>query len=126
MILALLVTISVLVILLWVTIMFIWWQKEKHAKESLATDALITYAYKGTRLARRGLYAGEMYARSFGTWTGEKMANLFFKLFPSAVPAFAKKDELVGLSHGPSSFFLLSISEAKKKLSAKKIKRAVS
>jgi hypothetical protein len=50
-----------------------------------------------------------------GQWGNKKLARMFFSVFPDAAPAFAKRDELAGLKHGPSSFFLKSISEDKRK-----------
>lgn len=41
------------------------------------------------------------------------LAKGFFTLFPKAKKAFEKKDELIGLEHGPSSYFLMSVSEYK-------------
>lgn len=41
------------------------------------------------------------------------ITKLFFTIFPNAKKAFEKKDELTGLQQGPSSYFLMSISEGK-------------
>ncbi len=105
--------------------MFIWWQNERGEKAPLATDTALVYLDKCARLARRGWYASALYARTIGIWGNKKVSKLFFKLFPDAAPAFAKRDALLGLTQGPSSFFLLSISEeqkrkAKKDIAAKK------
>ena len=42
------------------------------------------------------------------------IAKFFYFLFPKALHAFKKRDEMTGLKHGPSSFFLHKISEHKK------------
>lgn len=120
MIIGLTITALSLLLLLWLTLMFMWWRKEKSLHDPLATDVALTYLEKCVRLARRGLYASEMYAKEAGTWSGKKVSRAFFSLFPGAASAFAKRDELVGLHSGPSSFFLLSISETQKTAPVKK------
>ncbi len=123
MIIALVITALSLALLLWLTLMFMWWQRERKATEPLAADLALTYLEKCMRLARRGFYASELYAKEAGAWGGKKASKVFFKLFPKAASAFTKHDELAGLSHGPSSFFLLSISESQKTAPVKKSTR---
>ena len=48
-------------------------------------------------------------------FVAKKIVIFFFKLFPNAKLAFKKVDQLQGIKHGPSSFFLKTISEHKKK-----------
>ncbi len=126
MILGLFLTIIGLTIGAWIVVMYIWWKEERGEKTTLATDVAFDYFEKCARLTRRGWYASALYARTLGMWGNKKASKLFFRLFPDAAPAFAKRDALLGLTQGPSSFFLLSISEeqkrkAKKSLTAKKI-----
>lgn len=42
------------------------------------------------------------------------IAKFFYFLFPKAHHAFKKRDQMAGLTHGPSSFFLHKISEGKR------------
>lgn len=114
MILGLLISIGAVALVLWLVLMFMWWRKERQKADPLVTAAASTLSGKCMRLARRGWYAIEMQAGKAGMWCNKKATRLFLSLFPSAAPAFAKKDELAGLSHGPSSFFLMSISQEQK------------
>jgi len=123
MILGLIVTVLALAILMWVVAMYIWWQKEQKVQEALATDVALEYLEKCIRLGRRGWYASEMHLRALALWGGKKMGKVFFSLFPSAEAAFTKRDSLAGLSHGPSSFFLMSISEKRKGAQKKKTEK---
>jgi hypothetical protein len=43
--------------------------------------------------------------------TGSILTKTIVTVFPKAKKAFQKKDELTGLEHGPSSYFLKKISE---------------
>ncbi len=125
MILGLFISAIVLVVLLWLTVMYLWWQEVRKAHEALATDLALEYLDKGVRLARRGWYASEMHLKAVSSWSNKKLQKVFFSLFPSAESAFTKHDELAGLSQGPSSFFLMSISE-KEKPAPKKSRKIVS
>ena len=66
-----------------------------------------------TRVTRKYWYWTQLKIGVWSSWVGEKITRLFFKLFPSAVPAFTKKDPLTGLEQGPASYFLKQISESK-------------
>lgn len=109
-----LIAIAILAIASWFIIMLVWWQEERAKKEARLEEITLVYYEKISRFARRGWYACERYSSQIGVWIGEKAQKVFFRIFPDARDAFSKKDPLAGLHHGPSSFFLLSISETKK------------
>jgi len=114
-----------LAVLLWLTLMFMWWRQEQGTSEQLATTAALAYSQKSIRLGRRGWYHLAMRAKTLGALLNRLAARIFFTLFPSAQPAFAKRDALAGLSQGPSSFFLMSISQEQKVPKKKSPKRIV-
>jgi hypothetical protein len=126
MIIALLVTTGLLALSLWLTVMYVWWKEEQGLAQASATTVATAYFAICARLTRRGWYACTMYAKALGAWTNKKMQKLFFSLFPGAQPAFAKHDELAGLKHGPSSYFLRSISEKETTVSKKTVQKIFS
>jgi hypothetical protein len=99
----------------WMTLMRIWWKKERGLTQEFSEEHLLSYSKKGVRLTRRLWYRFTFYGQQVLTWLQRKLAKVFFSIFPNAAPAFAKKDGLVGLKHGPSSFFLKTISEKEEK-----------
>lgn len=123
MISTLLVTAAILAIALWLTIMYAWWRQESGAPvRTPATAIAVSYAAVCTRLARRGWYACMLYVGTVRRWTNRKVQKVFFSLFPAAKPAFAKHDALAGLKHGPTSYFLRSISEKETAASKKTVR----
>ena len=97
--------------------MFMWWRQENGLKDSpITTLDIEQYSQKAARLGRRGWYWSEMQLSHSVSWLNKKFASLFFSIFPNAAPAFAKKDELAGLKDGPSSYFLLTITEEQKRM----------
>ncbi len=114
MIIELSIGIAATALLLWLVLMFMWWREEQKKADPLVTETALTLSQKSARLARRGWYALEMKAGKAAHWCNRRASRAFFTLFPSAAPAFAKRNKLAGLSHGPSSFFLMSISQEEK------------
>jgi hypothetical protein len=108
---ALLIATAVLALAGWLSVMYVWWRTENGVSDKPALAVANTYVAACIRLSRRGWYACTMYAKAVGIWGNKKMQKVFFALFPSAEPAFAKRDELVGLKDGPTSYFLRTISE---------------
>ncbi len=80
----------------------------------------VTRYVQTIRLVRRGWYGALLHAKAGLVWSGKRLEKGFVKIFPSAAPAFAKRDELTGLHTGPSSYFLKTISEDEKRLSRSK------
>lgn len=68
---------------------------------------------KSIRLARRGWFLVLRYLDKLKAIVEKVLTKIFFAVFPNARKAFEKKDELIGLEHGPSSYFLMSVSEYK-------------
>ena len=107
---------------IWLTVMYLWWQSDRGGISSALTPQEIALrAEKVARLTRRGWYSTLRYINYILAVMFSYIARGFFALFPKAAQAFEKKDVLTGLTHGPSSFFLLSISESRKKVAKKKI-----
>mgnify|MGYP001569637837 CR=1 FL=1 len=100
------------IIFVWVVLMYNIWRKQHHQSESLSEITTPLYN-KSSRMIRKVWFAllrAVAVARAFMTRLATKA---FFSLFPSARKAFEKRDELTGLEHGPSSYFLKSISPEK-------------
>lgn len=105
------------IIMLWLLVMYGVWKK--NAKQETVPDALeaITPVYnKSTRLLRRAWFTVLRYTRKIRLFFEKILIKVFFAVFPDARKAFEKKDELTGLEHGPSSYFLMSVSESKAEL----------
>jgi hypothetical protein len=66
------------------------------------------------------------YSKQAALWGNEKVSAAFVIIFPKSKAAFVKQDPLIGLEHGPSSYFLASISKsAAAKAPMKRRKKAV-
>jgi hypothetical protein len=114
MIITLCIALFVLIVAFWLTSMYSLWQKESGViSKPLSMETVLVYGDKFERMVRRGYYTLTLYMKHGAHWTNKRMASLFFMLFPDAQPAFAKRDALTGLHQGPSSYFLMSISESK-------------
>lgn len=88
------------------------WRKQHHESESLSEITTPLYN-KSSRVLRKIWFA---VLRAIGVaraWMTRLATKAFFAIFPSARKAFEKKDELTGLEHGPSSYFLKSITPEK-------------
>ena len=112
-------------LVLWLVVMIILWRKQVGGDVLREINPLIKSGVRGTRRIWFLILRGINTVRSYFT---RVIAKLFFWVFPNAKEAFEKKDELAGLEQGPSSYFLMSISEglptqAEKEKVAKKEKR---
>ena len=99
------------IIVLWLLVMYSAWNKKGTEQAVDAVTELTPLYNKSTRVARRWLFSLQ---RAIGVWRakGTTLATkIFFAIFPKARKAFEEKDALTGLEHGPSSYFLKSISE---------------
>ncbi|MDB5188881.1 MAG: hypothetical protein JWM92_479 [Candidatus Nomurabacteria bacterium] len=115
MIIALVIVIALLLIALWISAMALWWRHEQGRIAPLQPRAVIRHLNKAARLGRRSLYSTMRYSKRAGRWGNRKVSNAFVAVFPKAKAAFTKKDMLTGLQHGPSSYFLASLSKRAKK-----------
>ena len=102
------------IILVWGVLMYSIWRKQHHESEGL--PELTPLYNKSSRVLRKLWFA---VLRAIGVaraWMTRLATKAFFAIFPSARKAFLKKDELTGLEHGPSSYFLKSITPEKGEL----------
>lgn len=115
---ALLIVLAVLLLGAWVVAVYGSWRiAEGREGTPVTVETLELYRDKTLRLARRIWYSLERLAAQVLRWSGKKTSDAVVKVFPTTAPVFAEKpDALTGLSHGPSSYFLKSISPEDKKL----------
>ena len=112
MILGLSVVLAVLVIASWVTAMYVSWKRsEGSAPSPIKQEVIASYWSKMVRKGRRSYYRSLFTFKQTLQWGNKAFSHVFFSLFPNAAPAFAKRDMLAGLKDGPTSYFLMSISE---------------
>ncbi len=102
-----------LVITSWVLAIYSSWRAAEGNPGKVLTEEIIdTQVQKYLRLMRRGWYGTERTAEQALRWSGNKTRDAVVKVFPGTAPVFEKApDALTGLKHGPSSYFLKSISE---------------
>ncbi len=98
---------------LWLLIMFVIF-KEHHKKESEKELEQISNKY--ARSFRKAWFLILRITKRLRGFMTKIIAKAFFYVFPKAKTVFEPKDELAGLEHGPSSYFLMSISENKDKV----------
>jgi hypothetical protein len=105
------------IILLWLLVMYGVWKKTTKQQEVPDALEVLTPVYnKSTRLLRRAWFWVLRYVKILKAFLEKIATKAFFAIFPNARKAFEKKDELTGLEHGPSSYFLMSVSEYKDEL----------
>ena len=97
--------------LIWLLVMYKIWKKSAKETQGSLTEALTPSYSKGTRLLRRSWFVFLRFLQATRLGLEKIIARGFFAIFPNARKAFEKKDELTGLQKGPSSYFLMSISE---------------
>lgn len=116
---ALLIILIVLVLTTWLYAMYLAWRKEMGKEFPLVGGAPIIATWdKSSRLTRRGWYGIRAHLREWSARLGESAQRAFVKAFPTSAPVFEKKDKLTGLTHGPSSYYLKSITPSKETPSA--------
>jgi hypothetical protein len=100
------------IILLWLLVMYaVWKQKNKHQEVNSISEIVPQYYSKSSRFLRRLWFGILRLVSKLGDITTIFATKVFFGIFPKAKRAFEKKDELTGLEQGPSSYFLMSITE---------------
>ncbi|HTH93450.1 MAG TPA: hypothetical protein VL576_03160 [Candidatus Paceibacterota bacterium] len=115
MILILVCILAVLLIALWLSTMALWWQTEEGLeRKTLKRGDVVRHWNKTARLARRSWYESIRYSKKAAVWGNKKAKTVFTTVFPRAKAAFAEQDLLTGLEHGPSSYFLASLSKREK------------
>ncbi len=115
------ITAAVLALALWLTTMALWRQAEQGQEvKTIKQQDVIGQWNKAKRLARRSWYGGLRYSKQATHWGNTKVRKAFIAIFPRSQAAFIHPDPLTGLQHGPSSYFLASISKPSKKAKTKK------
>jgi preprotein translocase subunit YajC len=100
------------IILLWLLVMYsLWKQKNKHQEIGSISEIVPQYYSKSSRFLRRLWFGILRLVSKLGDTITIFATKVFFGIFPKAKRAFEKKDELTGLEQGPSSYFLMSITE---------------
>lgn len=124
MVTGLLISIAVLIITLWISVMLLWWRSEQQqpAKTIKPGDVIRSWN-KAARLARRSWYGGMRYTTQVTAWGSNKVRTAFIAVFPKSKPAFVKQNPLTGLEHGPSSYFLANLTKLPTKKKRSSIKR---
>lgn len=114
--LPLVICLIISLILLWLLVMYGVWRINTRQTEHLLTpeEAIAPIYEKSARLIRRIWFKFLRNINVLREKLTDLMAKIFFWIFPKARKAFEVKDELIGLEHGPSSYFLMSVSESKK------------
>lgn len=93
------------------------WKRDAKDQLTSSVGEFLTPAYqRSTRLLRRGWFTLLRSLQYLQKKLEILFSKVFFLIFPNARKAFEKKDELTGLEHGPSSYFLASVSEYKEDL----------
>lgn len=110
------VSIVILLIALWLAAMVELWNINKGTYQGPAEERVANLLIKTVRLIRRGWYASLRAIVQGLKVLAVYIARGFFAIFPNAKSAFENKDELTGLTDGPSSYFLMSVSEYKEEI----------
>ena len=97
-----------------VTVQYVAWRTARNLPEISAHDRLHQYGTACARLARKGWYSVLWCNAKAWNWLGSKAQSVFFLIFPKAKPAFVEKNVLAGLSDGPLSYYLKSLSDKEK------------
>lgn len=107
----LLIIIAVLLIALWISAMALWWHNEQGRGIVLKPKDVIDQWNKAMRLGRRSWYGTMRYSKQATLWSNNKVRKAFIFIFPKSKTAFIKQDTMIGLEHGPSSYFLANLSK---------------
>ncbi len=108
---ALLIVLVGLVFVLWLYSMYLSWKiSEGVPLEIIESGSFIATGALLARLGRRGWYSVSFYTNQMLGWGTKRFRKFFVKVFPTSARAFVKHDALTGLTQGPSSYFLKSIS----------------
>lgn len=112
-------------VVFWLLFMYGIWRKTVAPMEETfgnMTKVLSPLYEKCTRISRKFWFFVLRKTEALFYKSLTALTRIFFILFPKAKKAFEKKDELLGLEHGPSSYFLMSVSEYKTEQEEKRSK----
>ena len=104
-----------LILLTWIYSMYVSWKIAQGVPPLLLEAAPFVARWAQlARLTRRGWYKGMFKTEQVLSWSTTHIKNVFVKIFPNSAPVFTKRDAMTGLTQGPSSYFLKSISTSRK------------
>ncbi len=107
-----LIVLSILTI--WGTTLYLWWREETGTPvQSLTVPTITRKIDHLARIGRRGWYTVCRVVDMLLHKIGSSIIKTILRIAPRLTPAFTQKDVLTGLKHGPSSYFLMTISEKK-------------
>jgi hypothetical protein len=122
----LLIVLGILIVLLWLMTMVVWWRSEQDKPvKTLTPDDAIQAWNKAARMGRRTWYSSVRHSKRAANWSNKKASDAFITVFPKSKAAFEKPDELTGLEHGPSSYYLASLSKPAVKIKPPMRKRKI-
>lgn len=102
-------------ILVWLLVMYNIW-RERNKDQGLADHKVPEVYAKTKRILRRFWFYLLRLLSKLQNFLTIAATKIFFKIFPKAKKLFISKDKLTGLEHGPSSYFLKSITQEKNDL----------
>lgn len=109
---SLLIKLLISLVLIWLLVMYNIWREEMKIK--IAEEyKVLPIVNKLRRVLRRFWFAILRVLSKLKDRVTFLATKLFFKIFPGAKKVFEPKDKLIGLDHGPSSYFLKSLSNEK-------------
>lgn len=115
MILVLVCILVALLIGLWLSTMALWHEAEEAAEARILHRRDVVRAWnKAARLARRNWYSSLRYSKQAANWGSARVRTAFIVLFPKSKSAFIQQDLLIGLEHGPSSYYLAHLTKTPK------------
>ena len=104
--------------------MALWWQTEEGLEaKTLKRRDVVHHWNKAARLARRSWYGSLRYSKQAAKWSNKKAGTIFVSIFPKSKSAFIEQDMMTGLEHGPSSYYLASLSRKTKKTRVPRTKK---
>ncbi len=116
----LIVIIAISLLVLWGTTLYLWWREETGNPVAPLTAPVIARKIdQCIRICRRGWYSSCRIVDTTSRKTGSYILNILLRIAPRLEQVLTRKDALTGLKHGPSSYFLMTISE--KKAPSKKV-----
>ena len=121
---SLLIVLGSLILVTWIFSMYVSWKATQGVPLALVQSAPFLARWdKGMRMTRRRWYGATRMTREAFTWSNKKASAVFVKFFPKSAPVFVKRDMLTGLTQGPSSYFLKTISKAPHKAGNRRLPR---
>lgn len=104
-----------LILSTWLYGVYVSWKVSQGIHSSpIEAAPFVTRWARTIRLARRGWYGTSIQIHKALSWCSAHLTKAFVKVFPKSSSMFIKHDAMTGLTQGPSSYFLKSISVPQK------------